>query len=267
MNRDEWLAWRRNGLGSSDAPIVMGVSPWCTRYQLWENKTGSYRKPEMTNPAIERDNALEPRARAQYELDFGIQMPAKLVVHEKYPWLRASLDGFNAASNRVLEIKCPGKDDHQLACAGSVPPKYWAQCQHQILVSGAERVDYYSFDGQCGAVVMVFPDMDYCRILFEELRKFWQLVKDRTPPRLTHSDVVRVRDSNLKFLAEQWLAASKAEQKSRQAMLEAIESRSGSQPGLIMGNVKGFRRPVKTGSEMSSEWIFKEMVSDKGKTE
>lgn len=261
MNRTEWLAWRKQGLGSSDAPIVMGVSQWCTPYRLWEIKTGIYEKPEMSNRAIERGNALEPKARAQYELEHDIDMPPKLVEHESHPWLRASLDGYNEGQRGILEVKCPGASDHRLACNGSVPEKYWPQIQHQLLVTGAEYVDYYSFDGERGATVRVLPDILYCRKLFETLRDFWQKVLKRAPPPLSERDIVRVRDSNLKFLAEQWAAANKAaleavraEEDARDAMLTAIELRSGAQPGLIMGNVKAFRKPQNVGYQ----WIFKE---------
>lgn len=266
MNRAEWLAWRKKGIGSSDAPIIMGVSPWCTPYQLWEIKTGIYEKPEITNRAVERGNAMEPKARALYELERDMDMPAKLVEHESYPWLRASLDGYNETYRIILEIKCPGAADHALACSGSVPEKYWPQIQHQLLVTGADCVDYYSFDGHRGAAVRVFPDIAYCRKLFVTLRDFWEKVQKRTPPPLSERDIVRVRDSNLKFLAAQWaaanraaLAAVRAEEDAREAMLDAIELRSGSQPGLIMGNVKAFRQPQTSGYQ----WIFKE-AKDEG---
>ena len=36
----EWLENRKNHIGASDAPVVMGVSPWDTPYKLWENKLG-----------------------------------------------------------------------------------------------------------------------------------------------------------------------------------------------------------------------------------
>ena len=32
----EWLEWRMGGLGASDAPVVMGVSPYSTSRTLWE---------------------------------------------------------------------------------------------------------------------------------------------------------------------------------------------------------------------------------------
>jgi len=25
----QWLAWRRAGIGASEAPVIMGLSPWC----------------------------------------------------------------------------------------------------------------------------------------------------------------------------------------------------------------------------------------------
>ena len=260
MNRDEWLAWRKQGLGSSDAPIVMEMSPWCTPYRLWEIKTGVYEKPETSNRAIERGNALEPKARAQYELEQDIDMPAKLVVHARHSWLRASLDGYNEAEKRILEIKCPGAADHALACSGVVPGKYWPQIQHQLLVTGANCVDYYSFDGHRGVAIRVLPDLEYCTSLFIALRDFWKMVESRTPPPLTERDVVRVRDSNLKFLASQWLAAkqvadgaAEAELCMREELVEAIERRSGTQPGLIIDEVKAFRQPQNEGHK----WILK----------
>ena len=40
QNSPEWHEWRRKGIGSSDAPAVMKVSPWMTPYMLWEIKRG-----------------------------------------------------------------------------------------------------------------------------------------------------------------------------------------------------------------------------------
>ena len=34
----EWLIWRAQGIGASDAPIIMGVSPWSNIIALWRDK-------------------------------------------------------------------------------------------------------------------------------------------------------------------------------------------------------------------------------------
>lgn len=64
MEHKEWLEWRKLGLGASDAPVVMGVSPWKTRHQLWLEKTGQ-KVDEPTNQYIlDKGHAMEPKARA-----------------------------------------------------------------------------------------------------------------------------------------------------------------------------------------------------------
>ncbi len=39
QNTPEWHAFRRKRIGASDAPVIMGISPWKTPYQLWIEKT------------------------------------------------------------------------------------------------------------------------------------------------------------------------------------------------------------------------------------
>jgi putative phage-type endonuclease len=190
---DNWKEWRGKGLGSSDAPVIMGVSPWRTRFQLWEEKTGRGAK-DQTNWATQRGNDLEPRARAAYELMSDVDMPATLVEHPVYPYLRASLDGFNAAIKKGLEIKCPGKEDHAKALAGLVPEKYTWQLVHQIAVARAEEMDYFSYDGNSGVIVPFKRDQAKEDQLLEEEHKFWRLIQTDTPPELSDRDFKKLKD-------------------------------------------------------------------------
>lgn len=193
MTREDWLVWRKKGIGSSDAPAVLGVSPWMTPLGLWEVKTGRRQEPE-TNWAMQRGVDLEPRARAHYELLCDIEMPAALYVHQDHAFLRASLDGFNPDARRVLEIKCPGKDDHAQALSGKVPEKYVPQLAHQLLVTGAEQVDYFSFDGEKGVIVPFRAERSLLKTLFEKESEFWDYVlKDLAPP-LSPKDFRVLRD-------------------------------------------------------------------------
>ena len=45
---EEWLKLRKNYLGASDAAVVLGISPFQTRYQLWQDKLGLGQKKEST---------------------------------------------------------------------------------------------------------------------------------------------------------------------------------------------------------------------------
>jgi len=204
QNTNEWLEHRRQGLGASDAPAVLGVSPWTTPYELWEEKARINVK-DKSNWATKNGHNLEPKARLDYELNFNIDMPAALVVHKDYPFIRASLDGWNQEKNIVLEIKCPGQEDHKTALDGRVPEKYYPQLQHQLLVTGASELHYYSFHSDVGVLVRVFPDNNYITTtLFPALVQFWDLVQTKTPPPLTDRDWKNIRSKELKDRINTW---------------------------------------------------------------
>ena len=40
--RRQWLAERVTGVGGSDAAVVLGMSPWKSRYELWAEKSGMF---------------------------------------------------------------------------------------------------------------------------------------------------------------------------------------------------------------------------------
>lgn len=238
----DWKKWRSEGIGASDAPIILGVSPWKTRYQLWEEKSGLVTR-DISNWATERGNELEPKARANYELTTGLDMPVAFVEHKDLPFIRASLDGWNPDANVVLEIKCPGAEDHAKAVSGQIPAKYIPQVQHQLFVTGAKRVDYYSFDGdQSFALVQVFPDVPYIKAMVAELVKFWGQVKTGTPPEFSDKDVVEVKDGDVLRLAEAWsVAKGLAEdaaadlEKARQALIAGLGTDP--HPKVLVGSV------------------------------
>jgi putative phage-type endonuclease len=179
----EWHAWRMQGIGSSDAPVIMHESPWRTPKQIWELRTGRRTEQENINPALRRGLELEPKARAAYEAFMGEQMEPLCLVHDRFHWMRASVDGLNFDRATVLEIKCPLRsDDHRLALAGQVPRHYFAQLQHQLEVTQANELHYWSFDGERGTLVRVRPDPNYIQRLIEAETEFWRwVVENRWP--------------------------------------------------------------------------------------
>lgn len=199
-----WLEWRRQGLGSSDAPIVMRASPWRTPFQLWEEKTGRS-QGQQANWAMQRGTDLEGKARANYELLADCEMPPTLLVHPEVEFLRASLDGYNRQAKRVLEIKCPGEDDHRLAMDGKVPEKYQWQLIHQLMVSGAEVAHYYSFRNDRGVIVEFQRDLAREEILFKAELDFWNLIKTDSAPPLSDRDFLQVSKTKA---AELWEIAA-----------------------------------------------------------
>ena len=182
QNTPQWLRWRRGGIGSSDAPAIMGESAFSSARMLWAVKTGrSAERPD--SPAMRRGRGLEGAARLAYEAATGVLTEPVCLAHDDREWMRASLDGLSLDGAIALEIKCPlnGKD-HETAQRGEAPRHYYAQLQHQLEVSGASEAHYWSFDGERGVLVRVTPDREYIARLIAAERLFWRRVcEDRWP--------------------------------------------------------------------------------------
>jgi putative phage-type endonuclease len=189
QNSTDWHDWRRGGLGSSDAPVVMGNSPWMMPRKLWEIKTNRTQEPDRDNIATRRGRQLEAAARAAYERETAEIMEPHCVSHDQLSWMRASLDGLNLEGSLVLEIKCPlSSRDHALALEGQVPGHYYAQLQHQLEVSHACELHYWSFDGRKGALVKVIPDHGYIERLIQAEIDFWRRVTENRWPQPRFKD-------------------------------------------------------------------------------
>jgi len=171
----EWLSWRRNGIGASDAPVIMGVSPWQKEGELLLLKTGQ-KAERPANGAMERGKRLEPVARKAYVSQTGIVVEPMCVQSREHAWMRASLDGLSDDGQHVVEIKCPGEKDHDLAAAGRVPDKYYPQLQHILAVTGLGEIYYWSFRFGHTVLLKVERDGPFIAELIEKEVAFWTRV-------------------------------------------------------------------------------------------
>lgn len=139
----EWLAHRAQHWNASDAPAMMGCSPYMTRTELLNRmKTGI---------------SAEVDAAAQRRFDDGHRFEAlarplaeKIIGQELYPVtgtrgkLSASFDGLTLDDSTAWEHKTLSSslaDVLHADCKGhELPLHYRVQMEQQMLVSGAERV-------------------------------------------------------------------------------------------------------------------------------
>jgi putative phage-type endonuclease len=196
----EWHEHRRTHRNASETPIVLGVSPWVTPYQLWQQKLG-LTAPEV-NAAMLKGIELEPAARAAYEARTGFVTQPLVLVDGEYS---ASLDGLTLGGERLVEIKCPYRGQAsnlwQAVEAGELPEHYRWQVQHELMVTGAEVADVFVFDGTEGLLLPVTPDPASWPAVRSAWDAFAAYVDKAEPPPLTDRDV-RVRDD------PEWLQAA-----------------------------------------------------------
>lgn len=235
----EWIEWRKKGIGASEMAAILGLCPYSTKHQVWLEKTGRAQN-FAGNFATQRGNELEAKARARYELFTMEDAPAALAVHPKYDICRVSLDGKRSDNKLILEIKCLGKEYHGMAMSGIIPPHYVPQVQYQLAVTGADMCHFFSYGSDdTHALIEVVPDIEYQGMLIATALEFWELVKSDTPPELTSRDV-KVIDDNplLQIVAQKIIVGEKSLKKSEMDDLKADFIKLGGHSKVKCGRVQ-----------------------------
>lgn len=192
-----WLRERENGIGGSDAPIVLGVSPWKTRLTLWGEKTGVLPAPVLDSDAVEMGKELEPVALKRYEKKSGrpaFGWPSTLIaqhVNPAFPWALCTPDGLTYDRDRgvgLVQVKTTG--EYSRGDWEEGPPLHVeAQVQHEMAVTGA---------AWCAVVVLIggrsikwfdlTPNPGFVAVMLEREADFWRHVVDRTQPKVDEHD-------------------------------------------------------------------------------
>jgi putative phage-type endonuclease len=189
----EWTQMRRNYLGASDAPVIMGVSPYRTPYQLWLDKVSG--SSQVDNFAMQYGRDHEPIARAMFEKDMQESFSPCVVYHDSLGYLMASLDGMTQCGEHACEIKCANATDHDLAKQFKVPEKYYPQLQAQMACTGHDSMFYVSYHNGEIISFLVERDQYFIDQMLLKMGAFWILVQELEAPALTAKDR-RYRDDD-----------------------------------------------------------------------
>lgn len=192
MDRQEWLEWRRKGIGGSDAPAVVGLSPWKSPIQLYMEKVGEWISEEEPSEAAYIGTRLENVLAEIFSEQTGMKVMKRnaILQHTQYPWMIANIDRRIVGKKEGLEIKTASeylkdewKDDE-------VPAHYLVQVQHYMAVTG--------YDAWWVAVLIGGNKFRYKRIerddeliqqLIELEKDFWQNnVLKNVPPEMDGSN-------------------------------------------------------------------------------
>ena len=184
----EWLEFRKSGIGASECAAVFGKCKYNTPLQLWEKKVYDI-ETEVTFPMI-RGSQMEPIIREQAEQVLGEKFDPVCGIHDEHEFILASLDGINATGDVIMEIKYASKANHSLAAFGKVPDNYLYQVQQQLLVSGAKKALYVSWNSDDLQIVEVFPDSNLHEEMVAKLMEFWEMVCLQIPPASSKKDRV-----------------------------------------------------------------------------
>jgi putative phage-type endonuclease len=183
QNTPEWKEWRRPHIGSSDAAYVMGFNQWQSKRSLWEQKVLGWEKEfdPLSIDRMKQGQEMEPIARKAYEELTGLIVSPLVTESTEWPFLAASFDGMNQTLDHAVEIKC-GASSHKSARCGFLPAYYIMQVQHQMLVSGLQSIDYFSYYEGEGILIKVDRYEELIKELLEKEIEFWHHVQTGIPP-------------------------------------------------------------------------------------
>lgn len=254
QNTPEWKKLRKDYIGASDAPIIMGISPWKTPYQLWQEKLGLLEDDKDTF-ATRYGRDMEEPARRAYEEYTGHFVTPEVLFHPGKEFMMASLDGVSPDGTKAVEIKNVNLDDHMLAREGKIPEKYFPQLQHQLEILfalyGLKTIDYYSFYKGEGVIVEIGVDDKYLKQLIQKEGKFWnENVLGLKEPELTNKDFVSLEeDQEWLMLSDSWgrihkelAELEKKEQEIRASLISRAEGKN------IVGNNIKLQQVIRKGA-------------------
>lgn len=143
LPREEWLAYRRRGIGGSDAAAVLGISPFMTGRDLYYDKLGISAAADDENwVAKEIGHRLEPLVAEIFSKRTGLKVFQKkfMFQHPQYPWMLADLDylvELPDGSIAILECKTSTSNSSEnwwYAGKEIVPAYYESQGRHYMAV-------------------------------------------------------------------------------------------------------------------------------------
>lgn len=182
-DRRVWLEERRKGIGGSDSPVILGVSPFKSPLDLWQEKRGEM-PDEPPTPAMQRGTHLEPLIAQIYSRSTGrkLRQVRQIIRHREHPWMIANLDRHIVAENGdgpgILEIKAPGLSVFARCKREGLPDYYTIQLQHYLEVKGWSWGSFAVFNAERWELLWfdVRRDSELASIIIEKDKAFWEKV-------------------------------------------------------------------------------------------
>jgi len=191
---------RKKGIGGSDAPVVCGLSPWKTPFQLYLEKRGEVEQQEPINSeATHFGKVLEEIVAQEYMRRTGrkVRKVNDTLVHKKYPFIFGHIDRRVVGERRLLECKTTSsfmRDEWGEPGSDEIPACYIVQVQHYLAVTGFEIADVaVLLGGSDFRIYTVRRDDDLINQLIELEYEFWQRVNKGDPPKPQTLDDVKIR--------------------------------------------------------------------------
>lgn len=202
LTEEEWLNYRKRGIGGSDAAVVLGLSPFRTARDLFYDKIGEELaiKEEDNWVAKKYGHLLEDLVAEIFAFKTGLRVYKinKMFSHPLHPFMLADIDYFVEMpdkSTSILECKTTGHHSKDKWDDGAVPINYEMQGRHYMSVMNLNKVFYaclYGNNENDFIYRYIDRDLDYEADLIEQEQYFWEeyVLPKIEPPYTEDGDLV-----------------------------------------------------------------------------
>lgn len=213
LSEEDWLDYRRRGIGGSDVSAIFGTSPFRTARDLYYDKLNiaSVEDDEGNWVAMEVGHLLEPLVAKIFERKTGyrVYQIKKMFQHPQYPWMLADVDYFVElpdGTTAILEIKTTNynaRDNWWMNGKETVPVYYESQGRHYMAVTDLDRCFFCCLYGNNEEEVIIREvkrDFEYeAEMVFLE-QYFWENhVQRHVPPPYTESGALIIESARKHF--------------------------------------------------------------------
>ena len=202
LTEEEWLSYRRKGIGGSDVAAIMGQSPFCTKRDLYYDKIGV--KPVISEEenwvAKEVGHRLEELVALIFSKKTGLTVfpIRKMFQHPKYPFMLADVDFFVQMPDgtlAILECKTSNYNCQDKWANDSVPVNYEYQGRHYMATRNLNIVFFACLFGNNEDEFVwrkMERDLDIEADMIAEEENFWMenVMKQQAPAYTEKSDLV-----------------------------------------------------------------------------
>lgn len=139
IEKQEWLAFRKRGIGGSDAGAVCGFNPYRTAMQVYQDKI-SDETEDIDNEAMRQGREFEDYVAKRFMEATGkkVRKANAMYYDEQRPFMLADVDRMVVGENAGLECKTASPYMADKWADGKIPMSYQLQCYHYMSVCNAD---------------------------------------------------------------------------------------------------------------------------------
>jgi putative phage-type endonuclease len=197
LSHDDWLKARKQGIGSSDVPAILGLNPYKSPLDVYNEKISEEIIETPENDAMHFGNVLEQVVADEFtrRTQRKVIRDNKIRIHPIKQFMLCNLDRIILPSNGegrgVLECKTASSYARKAWGDTQIPLSYFAQVQHQLNVTGLQwGILALLVDGRTFESFDIALNPEYLAMQDKILTDFWfDNVLGKMPPPPTVADL------------------------------------------------------------------------------